>query len=295
MFVGSSKIVESVLALQSDRFLDPRPDRTVIYLGSIFQNGKLKKNPTDVLQLYQQFGIDTSSFAVVHDIDILEHYRQLDLYGTFNFWIRQQLIKFMALDSCGADQVLIQDADILITQPYCYFSQTHPRPMTLPDITHEAQYYKLVESLIGQPRLTQESFITEILPLRHSDWQTLAQHIERTWQMPWLRAMINLLEQQRTTVSLLRQQPGKVLFSEYEIIGNWLLTRPDIHTLTQRKYCVNAQQVQAIKARNFCDQEYDPCYHNSVHFLSYENLPRLDVSDIDYCNKIFFKKGGDNA
>jgi len=277
LFVGSSKIAESVITLQFDCFLTPRPNQTLIYLGSVISNGKLCKNPIDLFSLYQQHGIDTSTFVLIHDIDIMEHYKQFALYDTFNFWIRQQLIKLMALDSCVHKQILIQDSDILITHPYQYFDNNFPVPMTVDDNTQPQIYYDLVEKLTGRPRQTSASFITEIMPVRSTDWQSLKLHIEHTFQQSWLT----------TIVDLLQQQTGKILFSEYEILGNWLLSQPGIVPRLQKKYSVTAEQVQMIKNKNFSDTEYHAKVHNCVHFISYPDLPRLDHSDIEYCTGVF--------
>jgi hypothetical protein len=277
LFVGSSKIAESVITLQFDCFLTPRPNQTLIYLGSVIRNGKLCKNPIDLFSLYQQHGIDTSTFLLIHDIDILERHKQFALYDTFNFWIRQQLIKLMALDSCVHEQILIQDSDILITHPYQYFDNGRPVPMTVDDNTQPQIYYDLVKKLTGRPRQTSASFITEIMPVRGTDWQSLKLHIEHTFQQPWLTTITGLLE----------QQTGKILFSEYEILGNWLLRQSGITHQLQKKYSVTANHVQMIKNKNFSDTEYNAKVYNCVHFTSYPDLPRLDHNDIEYCTGVF--------
>ena len=280
MVVGSNKIVDSVLTLQFDKFLQPKPACTIIYLGSVVEPGRCWRNPIDILDLYQQHGVDTSTFSVVHDIDLLNQYGRFGLYGTFNFWVRQQLIKFMAVDSCGAEQILIQDSDILLTKPYCYFENGAPIPFIFPDTSHSPGYYEFVKKFTGEPRQTNGCFVTDFMPLRHTDWQSLKTHIEQTYSQDWLSAMI----------SVFKQEPGDIVFSEYEVLGNWLmLTNPDLKTVQQHDYPLEDRRAQMIKDKNFNDSEYNPDYHNAVAIKLYNTAPKLDFTDIEYCKQIFMR------
>jgi hypothetical protein len=280
MFVGSNKIVDSIITLQFDKFLQPKPACTIIYLGSVVEPGRCWRNPIDILDLYRQHGIDTSTFSVVHDIDLLNQYGQFGLYGTFNFWIRQQLIKFMAVDSCGAAQILIQDSDILLTKPYFYFVNGTPVPFIFPNTSHSPGYYEFVKKFTGQSRQTNGCFVTDFMPLRHTDWTGLKQYVEQTYAQDWLSAII----------SVFKQEPGDIMFSEYEVLGNWLmLTNPDLRTVEQHNYLLQDPQAQMIKDKNFNDSEYDPNYYNAVAIKLYNTAPKLDFIDIEYCKQIFMR------
>jgi len=281
MFVASTKIIESVLTLQFDKFLQPKPSQTIIYLGSIVEPGRRWRNPVDLLDIYQQHGIDTSTFTVIHDLDILEKYNQTGLYGTMNFWIRQQLIKFMAVDSCNTEKILIQDSDILLTKPYQYFTHNLPTPMVLQNVLHDPEYYEFVQKFTGQPRQINNSFITDIFPLRKSDWLSLKKYIEESYECAWIDAFTREL----------KGKQGHIWFSEYEILGNWLLIKnPNLPTVVQRPFYLESRQSHMIKDRNFNFLEYHPTITNAVSIRLYDNMPHLDYSDLDYCKEIFLPK-----
>lgn len=280
MFVGANRIVDSIITLQFDKFLQPKPERTTIYLGSIIDPAHCWRCTIDILALYRQHGIDTSTFSIVHDIDLLNQYGQFGLYGTFNFWIRQQLIKFMAVDSCDSEQILIQDSDILLTKPYCYFNNGEPVPFVVPDTSHSPGYYEFVKKFTGQPRQTSGCFVTDFMPLRRTDWVSLKKHVEQTYSQDWLLAMINMF----------KQEPNDIMFSEYEVLGNWLmLTNPNLKTVIQRNYLLKDCKVQMIRDKNFNDSEYNPDYHNAVAIKLYNRTCQLDFGDIEYCKQIFMR------
>ena len=279
MFVGSDKIVDSIITLQFDRFLSPVPEHTIVYLGSILDTMRCRRNPIDLLSVYKQHGIDTDKFTVVHDIDLLKQYQRLDLYGAFNFWIRQQLIKFMAVDSCRADQILIQDSDILLTKPYCYFENEQPVPFIFPNTTHSPDYYKFVRKITGHTRQTNACFVTDFMPLRYIDWLSLKKYIEQTYSQDWLSAIINMF----------KQEPDDFRFSEYEVLGNWLmLDNCDLKTIVQHNYMLQDRQAQMIKDKNFNDSDYDCNYHNAVSIKLYNEV-KLAINDIEYCKQVFMR------
>jgi hypothetical protein len=280
MFVASTKVIESVLTLQFDKFLNPKPDRTIVYLGSVVEPGRRWRNPINLLEIYQQHGIDTSTFTVVHDLDILEQHQELNLYGTMNFWIRQQLIKFMAIDSCASENILIQDSDILLTQPYHYFDNNEPVPAVLEGAEHDAEYYEFVNKFTGRPRQTNNSFITDIFPLKKHYWESLKKQIENSYHRPWLEAVKYELK--------LKQ--GHIWFSEYEILGNWMLIQnPSLKMVVQRPFYLESRQSYMIKDRNFNFLEYHPTITNAVSIRLYDNMPHLDYSDLEYCKQIFMQ------
>jgi hypothetical protein len=118
------------------------------------------------------------------------------------------------------------------------------------------------------------------MPLRHTDWQSLKTHIEQTYSQDWLSAMI----------SVFKQEPGDIVFSEYEVLGNWLmLTNPDLKTVQQHDYPLEDRRAQMIKDKNFNDSEYNPDYHNAVAIKLYNTAPKLDFTDIEYCKQIFMR------
>ena len=280
MFVASTKVIESVLTLQFDKFLHPKPDQTIIYLGSVVEPGRRWRNPINLLEIYQQHGIDTSTFRVVHDLDILEQYGELNLYGTMNFWIRQQLIKFMAIDSCASENILIQDSDILLTQPYHCFDNNDPVPAVLEGAEHDAEYYEFVNKFTGRPRQTNNSFITDIFPLKKFYWESLKKQIENSYSQTWLEAIKGELNKKQ----------GHIWFSEYEILGNWMLIQnPNLKMVVQRPFYLESRQSHMIKDRNFNFLEYHPTITNAVSIRLYDNMPHLDYSDLDYCREIFMQ------
>ena len=280
MFVASTKVIESVLTLQFDKFLNPQPTQTVIYLGSVVEPGRRWRNPVDLLKIYQEHGIDTSTFTVVHDLDILEQYDQLNLYGNFNFWIRQQLIKFLAIENCQSENILVQDSDIILTKPYQYLANNEPVPYVLKNVQHDAEYYEFVEKFTGRSRQTPDSFITDIFPLKKSYWQSLKKQIEAKYNLSWIDAFKHEL----------KQKTGHIWFSEYEILGNWMLTQnPNLQTVVQTPFYIESRQSNMIKDRNWNHLEYHPDITNAVSIRLYDNMPHLDYADLDYCRQLFMQ------
>jgi hypothetical protein len=278
MFVGQNKIVDSVITLRFDKFLNPKPKKTTIYLGSVIEGNVCQKNSIDLLSVYQHHGIDIDNFNVIHDLDILKKYNQFGLYGTFNFWIRQQLIKCMAINDCSDEQILIQDSDIWLTKPYCCFNNNNPVPFVIPDTAHSPEYYDFVLKFTGSVRQTTDCFVTDFMPLRKTDWLSLKTQIEYMYQAPWLSAMIGVMQ----------QTAGNLMFSEYELLGNWmLLNNPDLSTVIQNNYLLTELQIPMIKNKNFVDTNFDSDAVNAIAVKIYNKKDYLTFSDVEYCTEIF--------
>ena len=270
MFVGSNKVVDSIITLQFDKFLQPCPSDTIIYTNA----------DADLLALYKQYNINTTNFTVVNDRELLAQYNQTTLPNKFNYWILQQLIKFMAIDTCKSTEVLVQDSDIILTRPYNYFNNGKPVPFVSPDTTHSAGYYEYVKKFTGRPRQTADCFVTDFMPLRNSDWCSLKQHIEDMYNQDWLTAMISVF-----TNDLAR---GDIVFSEYELLGNWLLiNNPGLKTTVQREFPLHGERAKLVKSKNLLEFNYE--YFNSVSIKIYDDTLKLNFDDIEYCVQLFSK------
>ena len=279
LFVGCNKIIDSVISLQFDKYLTPKPSKTIIYLGSR-EHGV--RNDIDLIGLYTQYNIDTTNFSVVHDLDLLETYKNTRLINLFQPWILQQLLKLMAVDTCNDNKILIQYSDIILLKPYVYFENNIPVPFKFENMSHSAEYYKYVETFTGQPRQTEDCFVTDFMPFRKSDWQSLKQHIEQSYRTDWLTAI---------TTQFKKDHPypkGNIAFSEYELLGNWLLLNyPDLKTVQQYHYPLTAERTRFIKNKNFELSDFKKESFDSIAIKLYNDDIRLSLDDVDYIVKYF--------
>ena len=68
-FVGNNREYDSVIPLLFDHNLEPKPDKTYIIYGP-FRTG------FDLFSLYHRYGIDTSSFEVLYDLDFTKPFKK---------------------------------------------------------------------------------------------------------------------------------------------------------------------------------------------------------------------------
>jgi len=231
-FVAGSRIADSILTLKFDHFLDPQPDQTYICFGPDHN-----REPIDLLQIYQDHGIDTSNMTVVFDQQLME--RQLlpefDYYQ-FSGWIAQQFFKLLALDQVNSDRVLIQDCDTFSLTPYRYFDGSTPRYYVIENTTHSLEYYQYVKKFTGQERQTSHCFVTEFMPVLKKDWVALKNHIEQTYGCNWLLAMAQVFS---ADVNASPDNSPPIWFSEYELLGNLGLQKnPDAEFQFQNRLSI---------------------------------------------------------
>jgi hypothetical protein len=274
MFVGDDRIIDSIITLKFDKFLTPSLNSTTIYL----------RPNIDLLSIYQEHGIDTSNFKVVHDRELISNYCPSTNIHEFNGWIAQQIIKLIALDTCPYDKILIQDCDTFLLKPYQYFDQDLPVPLILPDETHSTEYYQYIEKFLGIPRQTTGSYVTEFLPILKSDWISLRAQIEQRYNMHWLNAMLDQFRQDL--------MDGKSLwFAEYEMLGNWMqYLRPDMKTIDQVRFTFSDRVSGQWRHRGDVRQQLSWKSYNSFAVKLYQKENKITLQEcnsfIEYVHKV---------
>lgn len=239
-FVHHDYIADSVLTLIHDSWLDPRPQKTTVYFGC-------NDLPYDLVDKYQQYGIDTQGFEVVRDKDIVNPYTTDNIYQ-FGGWISQQLLKLIAVDLCDADRILIQDCDTFALCPVRLFDQ-HSPIMVCREPRHiglHPQYIQYFEEFTGEQTLVKHNFVTEFMPILKSDWVALKNRIQDRFQCHWLTAMCRVFAKTST-----QQQ---IWFSEYQLLGLWAFCQHQkLNTSTQRRFWLTSKmpwQTQLARAGN---------------------------------------------
>lgn len=236
MFIGPQRVTDAIISLQFDRNV-LGCDHTYIYYG-----GSKHHRLDSVLQRYN---IDTSKFTFLHDTDLPAVSKQ---YGA---WIYQQLLKLQALE-IHKGQVLIQDSDSFMLEPYCAFKDNKPQHLVVKNRTlTPADYYDYVQTFLRIERQTPHSFITEFMPVDTTQWHC---DIEKLCSM------------------FTKKQ---IWFSEYELIGNWSYHQGN-HDLTfQKKYELNNDVAKAFKK----GQMFDIGNSNAVTLTNKDE--RFDHCDIE--------------
>lgn len=235
MFVHSRRIADTIVTLQFDRFLDPPPAHTFIHFGPWEIDQDLSYNllgPVDILDVYKQHGIDTSRITLVFDNDLLKSFPlKVDVFnystgtGRDGNWIKQQMLKFIALDQCPYDKILIQDADIVPIKPYRYFNGAPVNYVST--MTHPPGYYKYFTKLTGHARPSDCSFICEFFPIEKSTWASLKTQLETRFHTNWFTAIHQMI---------VSSTDDPNWFSEYELLGNWALVQnPLLQTKLQHR------------------------------------------------------------
>lgn len=264
LFMCSEKIIESAITLQFDCNLDPVPDYTVIYTNV--------SEEFDLLGFYREQGIQTDNFRVVYDQQLLQRYADTGIW-MLNGWLRQQIIKLVAIDETDDQQILIQDCDTFSLVPYQYFRAGNPVNYVLYNDTHSPGYYKYIKKFTGKRRVTEHCFVTEFSPILKSEWTGLKTRIESKFDTDWASAII------RTLVSDAEKAGGKpVWFSEYELLGNWCTYQnPAREMIGQHRLELFESDIEKIKLNTYRFE--NTINANCVCFIK-QLKPYLDVSHI---------------
>lgn len=241
IFLHTNRVADSILTLSFDRYLNPAPEKTFIFYGP-----KPEDIPDDLYTIYETHGIDTSTFTIVSDREYLnDHNVQVgDIYN-FGGWIAQQLIKFTMLDLCKSDYVLIQDCDTFSIKEYTYFQDNTPNYYIIENETHSAEYYIYLEKFGDIKRQNSDSFVTEFCPVVKKDWNLLKDNIEKKYSMDWSSAMKHQFKQDQPS-------GGQIWFSEYEMIGNWVMhLHPDIKTTLQKRWLMSSTNIDTLNVDSY--------------------------------------------
>lgn len=273
MFLGPKRLLDSVVALKFDYMLNPKPDCT--YIHCQLPEGFTEE---DLFALYERFDIDCKSITLKHDADFLKPYNEKYDVNEFGNWIKQQLIKFLAIENCNDDYILVQDCDTALLEPYSYFVNGQPNLLAIAHESHAVEYYEYIVKFLNIQRQTENCFVTEFMPVLKQDWQAMTACIEQIHGTDWLSAIINQFRQDL--------RPNMYLwFSEYELLGNWLLFCNRNTTMTQQLR-FNVLDADALLVKDRTLDIIDPII-NAVG-LKTEHVG-LTESDIKYIIEIIQK------
>ena len=221
VFVGGYRMGHAIMSFQFDHFLEGI-DKTYI-ISNISEH-----HYRATLEKYVD---DPSRFVYVNDQELIDAYPEIlhwdqpgDYRGT---WLRQQALKIACLDYFDEESFLIQDPDTFAIRPYKCFDGKTPNFFVLPNTTHSPGYYSVIEDSLGIKRQTTDCFITEFLPFLKEDWVAMRQQIEQKHNKHFLDAIIDSCQREAET--------NLIWFSEYELLGNYALTRRKIDTTVQHR------------------------------------------------------------
>ena len=252
MFIGENRIIDSVLTLRYDRFLSPRPDRTIIYCSDLLDIDYIRS-------LYRKYQINTQGFEFYHDRDLLAQHADGHLVKNDRFithwYLKQQLYKLMALDMCNDNHVLIADCDRFCVQPYQYFEHDNPVLFGIgSDITNLVNYseiynqafghpnecYRYITQLTGMQDFYKGGWASEFLPITKSQWIDLKIHIEKYCKTSWVTAILTAL-----------RCGNSYDFSEYCLLAQWLLQYNGTQVINPIQIGLEDVIYRQIKDRNF--------------------------------------------
>ena len=210
LMVGAHRIGAACLSLQFDHNLT-RFDET--YVVCPLPGDRLEK-------VFQKYNIDTTGFVYVNDRTLSDQHPELANWwfadDTRGSWLLQQAMKFLMLDRINADVVFIHDGDTFCSKPYACVVNGELNLM-YNHVTHPKEYYQVFENITGLPRQSPDSFITDMMPVRKSDWIALKSLITNKFSPNWLNVLIEQTPWNYTE--------NLKWFSEYEMLGNWAVSR----------------------------------------------------------------------
>jgi len=294
MFIGENRVVDSVLTLRHDRFLKPRPDRTIIYCSDLLDIDYIKS-------LYSKYQINTQGFEFYHDRDLLAQHPDGDLLKNDRFinsliipwYLKQQFYKLMALDMCDDDYVLIADCDRFCVQPYEYFNHGNPvlfgigadpgKSTTTPGVDgdgHSVHCYYYMTYLTGIKDFYKGCWASEFLPITKLQWTELKTHIEKHCGLPLVETILTLLKNRDGNRNAYD-------FSEYCLLAQWLLRYNDTQVINPIQIGLEDVIYREIKDRNFSTVIHMPGNGFSIdvsqfHTLGISRHEPFTFEDIDY-------------
>jgi hypothetical protein len=225
--VGPQRLGNLLLSLYYDHYLDPAPDLSVII------------TPLHAVQVTDIIGklFPTLNFCVYNDSEFIAQYPDIqhwqDQRNLRAGWLQQQALKLAALDSLSSEYFLIQDPDTFCIEPYVYYQHGQLCYFVLPNQFHYTGYYQTLENVLGIPRQTQDSFVTEFMPVSKTTWTSCAERIKQTSGGDWTTLLQHVPLEAFGKHHLLRW------FSEYELLGNWQLYLAPLETKIQKRFVFN--------------------------------------------------------
>jgi len=139
------------------------------------------------------------------------------------------------------DVMLMHDPDTFMIEPYrCYDTDTNQLNMMTLLNTTQGSYEGVFQSIMGIERTTPNCFVTELVPVRKSDFVALQKHLANRWPTKhWLDAIIDAVPGMPTVPPW---GTGNIIkwFSEYEFLGNWAVHCGNVVYQEQRRFEYNS-------------------------------------------------------
>lgn len=208
--------------------------------------------------IFEKYGIDTTNFDYAPDSEIYRLYPEVNnwvLPGDYRgWWLRQQAIKLAFLDYLDYDLMIMHDPDCIMIRDYQPMIDGKLNYMVLENERHSWGYYETIKNAFGFERLTPHCFISEYVPVLKEDITAMREFLEQKHNCHWLDALIDNCPGEPTVPPW---GNGELILwlSEYELVGNWTMSRRPIQTQPQRRYM-------------YADMErigdFDPDYHTAV-------------------------------
>ena len=208
--------------------------------------------------VFEKYGIDTTNFDYAPDSEIYRLYPEVNNWVFSDdyrgWWLRQQAIKLSFLDYLDYDLMIMHDPDCIMIQDYQPIVDGKLNFMVLENERHSWGYYETIRNAFGFDRLTPHCFISEYVPVLKEDVTAMREFLEQKHKCNWLDALIENCPGEPTVPPWGNGELIRWL-SEYELIGNWTMSRREINTQPQRRYMYDAM----TKIGGF-----DPDYHTAV-------------------------------
>lgn len=208
--------------------------------------------------IFDKYNIDTSNFDYAPDSEIYRLYPEVNnwiIEGDYRgWWLRQQAIKMAFLDYLDYDLMVMHDPDCILIQEYWPIKNGKLNFMVLENERHSWGYYETIKNALGFERMTPHCFISEYVPIFKQDITDMRLHLEHKHQCHWLDAIISNCPGEPTVPPWGK---GELILwlSEYELLGNWTMSRREITTEPQRRFMYD--DMNRIG-------EFDPDYHTAV-------------------------------
>ena len=233
----------TVLTLHFDHHILPAPDQTII----------LTSLPVDYVQsVLHQYFPDRTDIRVLADQELESQYPDIDAWhDTRNLrgtWLKQQALKFAALDWFDSDVFLWQDPDTFCIQPYQYIVNNQLNLFAMSNTSQYAGYYAVIENALGIPRQTTACFVSEIMPVFKQDWISFRQQVETVTQRPWLLGILEQVPYEKFGTTELKW------ISEYELLGNWTMHQHPVGLVEQKRFHFNksVQELESVDDNYNC-------------------------------------------
>jgi len=208
--------------------------------------------------VFEKYGIDTSNFDYAPDSEIYRLYPEVNNWvfpdDYRGWWLRQQAIKMAFLHYLDYDLMVMNDPDCILIRDYEPFKNNKLNYMVLENQRHSWGYYETIKNAFGFERQSPHCFISEYVPVLKQDIMDMATFLEDKHKCKWLDAIIDNCPGEATVPPWGK---GELIrwVSEYELLGNWAMSRREISTEPQHRYMYDDMN----KIGGF-----DPDYHTAI-------------------------------